>query len=260
MSNPGSINNVVEKEGLAAVWDAIRQLREEVRQSQTAKVGNRLSVDGAPGILVTGGGGITVRDGGGIEIDDGGDINLVGGDLVANGGVLQSGNFEAGVAGWQLKPGGNVEVNDVTIRGGIIGNDALTDPVSPRAPHDDATGFTIPKAGFTVPAQVTVAVPSGYTSALVMAIAQGGGYNNLSALVDELYVAVRINGVVPPGWAAETSSVDNHMANAAAAGTKLLTGLGSSFTIGCAMRTISFDWTDGAFNTANIDAIVLFLR
>lgn len=266
MSQPGLLSNIIPEEGLAAVWAELRQLRELVGQMQTAKVGNRLAVDGAPGIIVKNGGGIAVQGGGSITLDGGdlsvvdGDITLDGGDLIANDGVLRSENFLHGSTGWRLQPGGNVEVNDITIRGGIIGNDALTDPVSPRAPHADATGFNISKTGFTVPAEVTVPVPSGYSSALVIAIAQGGGYNNLSALEDQLYVAARIDGVVPPGWAAETTSVDNQMTNAVAAGTKLLTGLGASFTIGCAMRSFSFNWTDGAFNTANIDAIVLFLR
>lgn len=118
MTDPGSIANAYPREGLDAVWDEIRQLRELVRQGQTAKVGNAMTVDGAPGITIAEGGGLTVQDGGGIEIDDGGGLTIDdgGGITVNDGGAVTL----HGTGGLTVDDGGSIEVDD---GGGINVND-----------------------------------------------------------------------------------------------------------------------------------------
>jgi hypothetical protein len=87
------------------------------------------------------------------------------GDLVADQGNFRSNNYVAGVSGWGMKPSGNAEFNDMTIRGGIIGNDALVSPVVPAPILASTSGFAVTVApsiivttGLTVPTGITKAV------------------------------------------------------------------------------------------------------
>src|SRR5690349_15997908 len=67
----------------------------------------------------------------------------VDGDLVVKDGEVRSSNYVAGVSGWRLRPDGTIEMNDAQIRGGIIGNDALTNPVIPGSVWAEASDFTV---------------------------------------------------------------------------------------------------------------------
>jgi hypothetical protein len=89
-------------------------------------------------------------------------------DMVVSG-VIRSENFAAGASGWRLTSTG-LEVNDLTLRGGIIGNDALANPITGRSGNAMQTQITLPTASFGGYAAVNVAVPAGFTRAEVLAV------------------------------------------------------------------------------------------
>ena len=99
----------------------------------------------------------------------GGTLTVEGGKLVVDGaGIAESGNYVPGSAGWALQPNGNAEFNDLTLRGGIIGNDALTAPVVPNSFFTDDTGLSLTTSSRTY-ASTAIAVPAGYSRAVVIA-------------------------------------------------------------------------------------------
>jgi hypothetical protein len=63
MTNPGSINNILPRSESWIVKE-LKELRRMIQQLATARVGNRMTVDGKPGISIVNGGGVTVFDGG----------------------------------------------------------------------------------------------------------------------------------------------------------------------------------------------------
>lgn len=164
-----------------------------------------------------------------------------------------------GTQGWALTADGNAIVNTLYLRGGIIGNDALTSPVFPAKTHGDAQSFAIPHGTMTTVATATISVPSGYSSCLVFATSQVTGQNSTAAY-DTLSVGITIAGVVVPGWAASMDVPASHVGTGTTAGSSLLTSLGSSFTVTARCQSLNANWASSIWNTANIDAIALFLR
>lgn len=86
----------------------------------------------------------------------------------ANGnGGIDSDNFAAGVSGYSFKSDGNAEFNDLTLRGGIIGNDALTDPIEPQVARLYAENFSL-TTSYGQKASTSLTVPSGCTRLLAV--------------------------------------------------------------------------------------------
>ena len=82
-------------------------------------------------------------------------------------GDLETGT--TGTTGWGLSGStGGAIFNSVTLRDGIIGNDALTDPVVPASFFTDASGVTLSTTS-TGYARSTITVPAGFTRAVVIA-------------------------------------------------------------------------------------------
>jgi hypothetical protein len=188
---------------------------------------------------------------------------------VAAGEVIQSADFDgalpatAGTMGWGLGGSGASAVfNTAVFRNGIIGNDALTSPVFPKSVHADGNSFSLSTAQ-AAKATATVTVPAGFSQALVMAAGQVTARNSTTSQ-DALAVGVMINGVQAPGWAAQEDALSTSTLHASASctavGTSLLTSLGASFTVQVRASSNIAAWAADSFNTANIDAIVLFLR
>lgn len=153
-------------------------------------------------------------------------------------------------------------LGNLFLRPGTVNNDALVSPVSPFSVHADAQSFAL-STTMTVKATATVTVPSGFSTALVMAVSQVTARNS-TTVQDFLGVGIAIAGVVTPGWAASadalaTASI-HPVVTGTSAGTAFLTGLGSSFTVQTRAQSGGASWASDVFNTANIDAIVLFLR
>lgn len=77
-------------------------------------------------------------------------------------GGIDSDNFVAGATGYSFKSDGNAEFNDLTLRGGIIGNDALTNPVVPAVYKLVASNFGL-TTSFVEKDGVDITVPAGFT-------------------------------------------------------------------------------------------------
>ena len=92
-------------------------------------------------------------------------------------GTVRSDNFDGdilngdpGTKGWQLSTDA-AAFGDLYLRGGIIGNDALTNPLEKKRIRNSATNYAVPSGSFTQVCSVNATVPDGFTG--VMAIANG---------------------------------------------------------------------------------------
>ena len=146
----------------------------------------------------------------------------------------------------------------LTLRPGSIENDSLASPVATGSAGLTQQGFALTSSR-TVYASQTLDVPAGYTQALVMNGVSGNGWNSTSSS-SYLYVASVINGV--GGGEVVAPAAGPGMAVATAFGIRTLSGLqaGSKITVGVAMRVDGNSWAASGSNSANTNALVLFLR
>ncbi|WP_160664098.1 hypothetical protein [Pseudarthrobacter sp. ATCC 49987] len=151
----------------------------------------------------------------------------------------------------------------ITIRGtlnlpnGSINNDALVNPVKPGSAGLSDPGHAYTTTS-TVYAQQSIAVPTGFTQALVFLGVSGGAWNNTAAY-DYLYVAGDINGSA--GGSTPQGAAGSSYGSASAFAIRTLTGLsGGVITVGCRVWTGAAGWAANGANIANTNAIVQFLR
>ncbi|OIQ84056.1 hypothetical protein GALL_341360 [mine drainage metagenome] len=178
-------------------------------------------------------------------------------NLIIDQGEIQSGNYVTGSAGWALQPDGNAEFNVLTLRSGIIGPDALTNPADFGASGTSETGFGLTSTP-TNRAASTIAVPAGYTRAEVHVTVDATAIN--TALSGLLIVSASINGIT--GGENSGGPVPNsYYANASASAIRTLTGLsGGNITVATAVHCDAGTWPANANNIANCNASVVFLR
>ncbi|MBO1751719.1 hypothetical protein J4G33_07885 [Actinotalea sp. BY-33] len=188
----------------------------------------------------------------GVKFD--GNLDVNGSAVVA--GAVSSADYSP-TTGWQLD-GNNATFNTITLRGGIIGNDALTNPVAASTNQQWSPTYAINTTG-TIRAQVTFPVPAGFTEALISCVATAMGFNGTAAM-DYLYVAAAINGV--HGGELYASAEPSRAVTAAVPEFRRLTGLiaGQTITVGVRTRTQVATWPVSTGNRAAIDAQVLWLR
>jgi hypothetical protein len=177
----------------------------------------------------------------------------------ANGsGGIDSDNFVAGTSGYSFKSNGNAEFNDLTLRGGIIGNDALTDPVSGDI---DAGGSTTNFAVSTTSSakhSSTIPVPAGFTQALVMCSASVTANNN-TASFDYMTVQAAVNGV--GGGSISIPVNPGEFNGTTVTRTSLLTGLsGGTISVQAFAGTTVGNWAAHSSNIANVNALAIFTR
>lgn len=140
---------------------------------------------------------------------------------------------------------------------GIIGNAALANPVSPASAGLTQQNFATTTAG-AVYAQASIAVPAGYTQALVMNGVSAGATNSGPAS-DFIYISASINGA--SGGEQPSQTAAGAYGSGSAFAIRTLTGLsGGSITVECRIRTGSAAWAAASGNTANVNALVLFLK
>jgi hypothetical protein len=243
----------------------IADLRRELTELRAARTLEAATIE-AGGLTVRGGQ-IVIQDVAGNVLDtldangltvSGGSVTINNGNLVVTGtGLAESGNFVAGTTGWALRPNGNAEFNNVTIRGGILDNDMLTNPIVPQAFHVEADSFAL-STTLTTKLTKTITVPSGYTQALVYATAQMNAVNT-TASPDYCFLSVTLpTGAI--GWSSGTlTQVGAFQSQSASAGTSL-SSLSGSFNINAKASSQTASWSADAANTMNIDGIVLFFR
>lgn len=173
---------------------------------------------------------------------------------------LDSDNYVAGAAGFSLRGGdGFLEINDVLIRGGIIGNDSLSNPVAPGSIYDSRTNFSLTTT-LTNIKTTTITVPPGFTEAAVSITARVFAINPTASL-DYLYGQANIAGyngyALPLAVSASGGSGTN-----VSPFSVVLSGLtpGSTFTVQIAACTGFAAWAANASNTAEVSGSILWFR
>jgi hypothetical protein len=188
-------------------------------------------------------------------------VTQVDGSLVVQNGEAKSGNYAPGSTGWHLDHAGNAEFNDLTIRGGIIGNDALADPSTFGSGSSSVLGFNI-STSFVLVAYATIPIPAGFTRALIHCTVDAAAQNT-TASTDFMYVEAYMQtsvGVVTTGGQSFSEATAGAWANAAASWAGVLTSIGTgNITVGCAVKS-GTAWAIAASNIANVNASVTFLR
>lgn len=177
----------------------------------------------------------------------------------ANGsGGIDSDNFVTGTSGYSFKSDGNAEFNDLTLRGGIIGNDALTNPVIPQSVWKGTTSnFGLAVAWSTLVTQ-NLTVPSGVTSVQIIGFVRLVA-TNTTASKDYLYSDFDIAGQSSGGFATPVEAGDPGTSFCSFART--LTGLtpGSTVTLTASGSTGFASWSS-TDNVCQISASVTWYR
>ena len=140
---------------------------------------------------------------------------------------------------------------------GIIGNDALTDPVSIAQTSNGETNFAITTSD-VARASTTIAVPAGYTQAHVFAVCNVGAINP-TTVSDFLYSSTVIQGVASRevfGYVAP----NNGSVAVTTAKSAVVTGLsGGVITIAVNIHA-GAAWAAHSSNRAYVEAQAIFLR
>lgn len=163
----------------------------------------------------------------------------------------------ASADGTALFKGPVVIEGTLSLPAGIIDNDALSSPLQPGSAGLTDSNFAVMTAP-TVRAQASIAVPAGYSRAMVMNGVAAGATNN-SASHDFLYVAASINGT--GGGETLTTVYTGTYGSASAWAIRTLTGLnGGNITVETRVRSGNAAWAASVANSANTNALALFLR
>jgi hypothetical protein len=110
-------------------------------------------------------------------------------------GGMDSDNYEHGVSGFSLRGSdGYLEVNDIELRGGIIGNEALTSPVRGNSAYAYGSGFAVTTTGTTPLATQSWFTPEGFTTASIFIIGRVYAVNSTAGLD---YLSARSRIFVP---------------------------------------------------------------
>jgi hypothetical protein len=193
--------------------------------------------------------GITPKDGG-TDLDGFVNIN---GPLSVTGAMDVTGNADFT---------GNVHIGGtLDLPAGIINNDALQAPVYPAVYHADTQNISITSGSNVEKVGVDVAVPAGYTQALVSLTITMNMTNN-SASTDLAYVGANINGT-SPGWASVASATVGQAISLNNTVVALVTGLtgGGTFRLTGKASSGTNTWpAAGSSNVMNLNATVQFLR
>ena len=182
-----------------------------------------------------------------------------------NGGI-DSDNFAAGTSGYSFKADGDAEFNDLTLRGGIIGNDALTNPVVPQVLNLASAGFSVGASwsealggNVTVPADCTrlLAFASGWAYAVNPNTT--GGSNGTGG--DALYCATVIGGTSGE-VNGDPLSGSNGFTTASSGVSVLKTGLTPGTSIHFEVDAIALYQAFGSdpTNNASLAALLIWLR
>jgi hypothetical protein len=145
-------------------------------------------------------------------------------------------------------------VNNILLKGAIIGDDALTNPVKVDIADGVQSGFT-PTSTMTTRVTDTVTVPAGFTNALVMAIATAGLIANASGS----FIQVRpvVNGVA--GDTITSQAGANIAMSVSSAQAYVLSGLSGTFDVS-AQSAGTTGGVQASTGNARIAATVTFLR
>lgn len=174
----------------------------------------------------------------------------------------------------KVDPGGQITVNgllavpgDLSLRSGIIPNQALASPVYPVAAYKIGSGYGLTAGtgvggGGPIRATCSVPVPDGYSQALITATANDYGYNT-GAGADYLnsYLVININ-TTTAAWAPSSTAPVNTGVAATVTTTALLSDLtsGSTLTVDSKPFSTYGAWPASPSNSTTVSVLVLFLR
>lgn len=181
------------------------------------------------------------------------------GAAVPEQGVTASPNFVAGSAGWALYDNGNGEFNELTLRSGIIGNDALTNPVVPGYLFASANTFGVTTTLTNILTR-NVTVPSGCTQLAASVTGRVYATNNTAGL-DYLYGQANIAGFNGNALPLAVSGSNGTGTNISPFSV-LLTGLtpGSNVAFQMAASTAFASWASNASNVVELSGLLLWFR
>lgn len=233
MGQPGAVGSIFPGE------DAMgRRVKDLERAQQQLAAANPLATAGIEAVP----NGIVVQG-----------SETVNGPLVVNGSMDVAGDADFS---------GNMSITGtLSLPAGIIDNAALSAPVYPAVYHANIQNISITSGPNVEILGVDVAVPAGYTQALVMLTVTMNMTNN-SASTDLAYVGANINGV-SPGWASTASATVSQSISLNNSVVSLVTGLsgGGSFRLTGKASSGSNTWpAAGTSNVMNLNATVQFLR
>ena len=224
----GTPRRTVEPDPVAALMAEFRKLSNRMdKMERSAPLRNA---------SISGGSGLTVYDGGIIAIKDQGSL-LVDGNMDINGPARITGPLE--------------------LPAGIIGNDALANPITVDQSSTVEVNFAVPSTDKDF-APANVPVPDGFTRALVMVVTTAGAINTTTS-PDYLYGSTVIQGQAsrPVFGYAGPSGGSTAITTAKS---DLLTNLDGG-TINLAVRIHSgTPWAVQASNRAYVEAQIIFLR
>ena len=138
--------------------------------------------------------------------------------------------------------------------------DVVNAQVSPKVANGSGSGFYV-SPSFTTVASATIAVPGGYTRALVFASGQVTGGNNDALDIAKLYAHILINGDAGPDSIVSMVNVGWNTATAFAS--ESLTGLsGGNISIAIAAKTSggTTSSTTAPWDNATLTVQAIFLR
>jgi hypothetical protein len=156
---------------------------------------------------------------------------------------------------------GNVHIGGtLDLPAGIIGNDALSDPIVPGAYHSDIQNIAITSGPNVEKLRIDVPVPAGYTRALVSLTATMNMLNN-SGATDSAFLGANINGI-SPGWSSNATAAAGAEVALSNTVTLLVEGLaGGTLPLTGKASTNTGTWAaSGSSSVMNLNATVLFLR
>lgn len=220
---------------LPSTVDLMSMIKEHARRLRkletAAGLGN--SSVGAGGLRVYGGGGITIEAPGTIDVGGPatfGGATTIGGDLAVTG--------------------------TLSLPAGIIGNDALAEPVAFGGAGASGGNFAVTTTS-TVATSSTIAVPVWADQAIVLAVANGGAWND-RAVADYLFVLAEIDGTSGGGTPGLTGPAS--FANASASAQRIVNNPGATITVACRVHAVDGTWSANTANVAHVDAIAIFRR
>lgn len=166
---------------------------------------------------------------------------------------------DPGTVGWALGgPDAVAIINTLLLRAGIVGNDALTNPLQVGMASFAELNFAVATTD-QQRAATSIAVPEGFSSAIVGAWTQVGAANT-RASTDFLYCSAVVNGAAAREMPAVAAA--GAWASSSSAKVGILTGLSSGGTIPIALQTHAQGgaWAASASNRAYVEALAVFLR
>lgn len=229
-----------------------RHLRQQTRQAQRQQQSSAFNRSGTS---------VTAEDVTEVE----GTLNVVGalvidGTETVNGPLVVHG---AATLDGTTTIGGNASiVGTLSLPAGIIGNDALTSPVTPQAVSANVTNFGVPVAE-TIILTETITIPAGFTSAVVSMTGRVFAYNpnSLVSYYEYLYARTKIGSLSGYAFPLEVAGTNGSGINVSTYAA-VLTGLtgGNTFTITVRAWTGDRAWGAVAQNAADVHGSILWFR